>query len=98
MKSEVGCEPSVSSEKIQIVFGAFGPSLTEQLASFNVDAEELETIELLSHSVAVCKIHALISEAATNSAYKRIMKRIEREILKARKRLTANQVPSGGSQ
>lgn len=79
------------AHKAQIVFSAFGPSLTEQLEPFNIDAEELRTIELLSHSVTVCKIHALISEAATNSAYKRIMKRIERAILKTRKRDTTKE-------
>lgn len=68
--------------KIQIELGALAPDLKDQLSELNLP--ETETIHLQSdmNAISRCHIRGLITDAESDKAYKRLMKKISQTVRK----------------
>lgn len=65
---------------VDIRFGALSPPLHEQINeqfnNINVTAEQLEKEQKFAHAISLLNVHSLLTERETESARKRLMKKI----------------------
>ena len=67
--------------KMQIRFGAFAPSLKQQLRTYKVDAGTIEHFQLDADAVVRVSIRGVITEADKVRAHKRLFAAIKKHVL-----------------
>lgn len=68
-----------SSERMEIVISALGPSISEQCNALGLESVglSLELADRISRAITISHIHGMLTDAETERARKRLMRRVK---------------------